>query len=202
MPGTMEETKKMSREMGVLVLLCLMLGEVRTQQFEPLYRTKLGIVMQPGRIISIADADHIAQEFKIMIPKTIEIKESANIGEECRKATAKHCPDTRNNQTILFEGTCLAIETQEKWLDVVIAKLRGVVTSIKRDLRLTVPFRNVTRRERRGAAAEVAHYALGVGRSRDVAMNRELIMVMRGTQRKMAKATESFMAQTGFPVSE
>ena len=187
----------MSREMGALVLLCLILGGVRTQEFKPLYRTKLGIVMQPGRVISIADADHIAQEFKITIPKTITIKESVNIGEECRKATAKHCPDTLNNQTILFEGTCLAIETQEKWLDVVITKLKGVVTSIKRDLRLAVPFRNVTDRNRRGAAAEVAHYALGVGRSRDVAMNRELITVLRGTQRKMAKATESFMEQTG-----
>ena len=184
----------------VLTLISLLAttgGEER-RGFQTLYRAELGVIMQPGRIISIADTDHVAQEFSLMIPKVLEMPKTGSIYGECAKKIRQQ--QEALNKTVLFEGTCETIKLIEDWLDAAIAKLLMARAQVVRELFSTIPHLNVngTKRHRRGGlplleyVGEFSYYVFGTARADDVAKNEETIQVLKGGQRRLRQAMTVF----------
>ena len=104
------------------ILLLLVVVAVVDGSFGIIERISLGVVMQPGRVISTADTDHIAQEFVLTIPEAVEIPRTLNITDKCVKALVSHNRQ-HNNTRSLLEKSCGTMSIQENWVNQVIEKL-------------------------------------------------------------------------------
>ena len=166
--------------------------------FDTLDRTELGVVMQPGRIISIADANHVAQEFVLVIPKVTDFPDDYT-------AVYVRCVDQLErryraaNQTLEYTGTCDNLKLIEGWLDTIIDKLQITRAQMVRELLVPIPHRNQTRRQKRygtvggGLGSTMDYYFMGHARAIDVAENAMDIAINRGAQKKLRAALEAFV---------
>ena len=169
--------------------------------FRILDRTELGVVMQPGRLISIADANHVAQEFVLLVPKVTELpSDYTAIYVRCVDQLQRRYREA--NQTLDYTGTCDNLKLMEAWLDTIIDKLQMTRTQMVREMLMPIPHHNETNRQKRYGAVggnligNLDYYLAGHARAIDVAQNAMDISINRGGQKKLRLALEAFVKLT------
>ena len=183
----------------IVILVVMATGVMAIQGvFHQILRTELGIIMQPGRVISIADTNHITQEFVLPIPRVVELPKSRSIYLRCQEQLSR--AREMNNGSSIYEGTCENLRLMEGWLDSVIERLKVARVQLVRELFSTIPVRrNETERSKRGGVpilnviGEVSYGLFGTARADDVAKNEQDIIVLQGGQRKLRNAVSSLV---------
>ena len=164
-----------------------------------LNRAELGCVFLRGRLISIAESQHVIQDFVLRIPPVLESRHLVSIVEQCLLAAQNR---RENNWTTTegYSGICNAIMLQEEWLDRVTNDLIEARQQAVDEIMQTVPEGRDDRRSTRAAGvpilnvfAQLGHYVFGIARSDDVAINAEKIEVVTEGVNRLSIATETLI---------